>query len=106
MFCPKCGSLLIPKKDGNRRILVCSCGFKDTKAEETRITEIKRDVKHVEIVDIDQSETQSLPLTDAKCPQCGYEKAHYWMVQTRASDEPETKFHRCKSCKHVWRDYS
>ncbi len=106
MFCQKCGSLLMPKKDGNRRILACTCGYKETRIEETRITEIKKEGKDIEVIDIDKSESQALPLTEAKCPQCSHEKAYYWMIQTRASDEPETKFHRCTSCKHVWRDYS
>ena len=28
MFCPKCKSILIPKRDGNKKMLVCSCGYK------------------------------------------------------------------------------
>ncbi len=106
MFCQKCGSLLTPKKEGGKRILACTCGFKDTKVEETRITDIKKDERAVEVIDLDESETKALPLIEIKCPKCNHDKAHYWMVQTRASDEPETKFHKCEKCKHVWRDYS
>ncbi|MBI2108536.1 transcription factor S, partial [Candidatus Woesearchaeota archaeon] len=31
--------------------------------------------------------------------------AYFWLVQTRAGDEPETKFLRCEKCSHTWRDY-
>ena len=37
--------------------------------------------------------------------ECGLGKARFWLVQTRASDEPETKFFKCEKCKHTWRDY-
>ena len=45
------------------------------------------------------------PITNEKCPKCGHGKAYYAMVQTRAADEPETKFFKCEKCKHRWRDY-
>ena len=47
---------------------------------------------------------KSLPETEAECPQCGNDKAYYWLVQTRAADEPETRFFRCTKCKKVWRE--
>jgi len=40
MFCPKCGSLLLPKKEGSKKILACSCGYKISNIEQTKITEI------------------------------------------------------------------
>ena len=40
MFCPKCGSLLIPKKDSGKSIMACSCGYKETGGEKTKITEV------------------------------------------------------------------
>ena len=60
--------------------------------------------KDLEVVDPTQLE--SLPLTAAECPKCGHKKAFFWLIQTRASDEPETKFMKCEKCKHIWRDYS
>ena len=47
----------------------------------------------------------TMPLTDEECPKCKHGKAYYWLVQTRAGDEPETRFFRCEKCKHTWRDY-
>ena len=51
-------------------------------------------------------EIETNPLTEAECPKCHNKKARYWTQQTRAGDEPETKFYKCEKCKHVWRDYS
>ena len=42
----------------------------------------------------------------AECPKCGHRTAYFWLVQTRAGDEPETKFLRCEKCGHTWRDYN
>jgi len=72
--------------------------------EKAKIKEVVRPSADVEIVVKDTSEM--LPLTDASCPKCGHDRAYYWLIQTRASDEPETKFMRCQKCKHTWRDYS
>ena len=105
MFCPKCGTMLLPKKQDNKKILHCSCGYKSKDIDQAKIKEIvKSKEKEVEVVDKEELET--LPLTEAECPQCHHKKAFYWLVQTRAGDEPETKFLRCQKCKHTWRDYS
>ncbi len=101
MFCPKCGSLLKPKK-GNKNIMVCSCGFKK-KSKGISVKEtIKGKEKKVEVV---EKEIETLPLMEAECPKCHHRKAYYYTVQTRAGDEPETKFLKCEKCKHRWRDY-
>ncbi len=102
MFCPRCGSLLKPKKK-NRTILECSCGYKK-KSEMVIIKEkIKKKNKKVEVID---KEIETLPKMKAECPKCHHTTAYYWLVQTRAGDEPETKFLKCEKCKHIWRDYS
>ena len=103
MFCPKCKSLLTPKLDAGKRIMACSCGFKDKKPEPSSF---KESVKKTEDIAVIQGEEEPLPLTDGECPKCKHDKAYYWTLQTRASDEAETKFLKCQKCKHVWRDYS
>lgn len=45
------------------------------------------------------------PKTRAECAKCGNKEAFYWFVQTRASDEPPTKFFRCTKCSYTWREY-
>lgn len=57
----------------------------------------------VEVVSEDE---ETLPTTEATCEKCGHETAYFWLQQTRAGDEPETKFLKCAECKHTWRDYS
>lgn len=100
MFCSKCGSLLKPKK--GKKIILCSCGHK-TKIGGLHVREtIKGKTKKVEVVD---KEIETLPLMEAECPKCHHKRAYYQLVQTRAADEPETKFLKCEKCKHRWRDY-
>ena len=103
MFCQKCGSVLLPKKEGSKRILVCSCGYKSSGTEKTTITEtINRQAKEVEVI---EKEIETLPKTKAECPKCGHKEAYFWTMQTRAGDEPETKFLKCEKCRYTWRDY-
>ncbi len=90
MFCPKCSSILIPKKGkSGKNYLYCKKCDKKFYHEEGKITEI----------------SESLPITTAKCPKCGNNKAYYWVLQTRAADEAPTKFLKCTKCEHRWRDY-
>lgn len=104
MFCPKCGSILKSKQEKNKAIQYCGCGYSSQSKEETTIKEkVKTTDDKVEIIEEGE---EIYPLTDADCPKCGHGKAYYWMQQTRAGDEPETKFFKCEKCKHVWRDYS
>lgn len=104
MFCPKCGAMLMPKKQDNKKLLACSCGYKSKDVQQAKLKEvIQKPEKEVEVVD--REEVETLPLTEAECPKCQHRKAFYWLVQTRAGDEPETKFLRCQKCRHTWRDY-
>lgn len=104
MFCPKCGSILLPKKEGSKKILGCSCGYRSDKLEMKKISE-KVINKDNDIEVIDKGELQTLPKMKAVCPKCGHQEAYFWLVQTRAGDEPETKFLKCVKCGHTWRDY-
>ncbi len=96
MFCPKCGSLMFSKN--------CSCGYV---LKEESTFEVKEELKtKIDKIDVVGNEEDSLlPETDAECPKCKHNKAVFWLVQTRAGDEPETKFLKCKKCGHTWRDY-
>jgi len=104
MFCPKCGSVLLPKKESSKKVLVCSCGYKSSEVEKTKLTEtITNKSKAIEIIENPDMET--LPKTEVECDKCGHRTAYFWTVQTRAGDEPETKFLKCEKCRHIWRDY-
>lgn len=94
----------MPKKDNNKKILACSCGYKTKDLSQAKIKEVvRKEEKELEV--IDKEEVETLPVTDAECPKCGHKKAYYWLVQTRAGDEAETKFLRCQKCRHTWREY-
>ncbi len=104
MFCPKCGSILMPKKAEGKNVMACSsCSFVDRKSEGAKLTEKSKEKAKVDV--IESSENNILPRVDAECGKCGHGKAFFWTVQTRAGDEAETKFLKCEKCSHTWRDY-
>jgi len=104
MFCPKCGSLLRIKKEHDQNVLVCSCGFTSTDPSLGRIQEKMK--PRTAALDVIEKVTEPFPLANQECPRCKHPRAFFWTQQTRAGDEPETKFFRCEKCKHTWRDYS
>ena len=104
MFCPKCGSILLPKKEGSKKVFVCSQHGAVDNVEQKKMTDVMAKGKpDVEVV---EKEIETLPKTDAECEKCGHKTAYFWTLQTRAGDEPETKFLKCEKCKHTWRDYN
>jgi len=103
MFCPKCGSILIPKKEEKKVVIKCSCGYE--KADKSHAV-VKERIEEKAKVEAVEEEVEVYPIThDAECPKCGHSAAYFWEIQTRASDEPATKFMKCQKCKHIWRDY-
>ncbi len=101
LFCPKCGSILAQKKTDSGTKIACKCGY--TSTGELKVTEKVKMQKGIEVV---EERKEILPVTSADCQKCGNNEAYYWLLQTRAGDEPETKFLRCTKCDHTWRDYS
>jgi len=64
MFCPKCGSILMPKRDASKKMLVCSCGYRTGDVEQARIKEtIPRPEKEVEVVVWRQGQETTLKVT-------------------------------------------
>ena len=99
MFCPKCGSIMMTNK--------CSCGYENKEGTKVQITESTGTHRKGDVAVVDEAQDEKiLPETEAECPKCGHRKAYFWEVQTRAGDEPPTKFLKCIKCKHIWRDYS
>ena len=105
MFCEKCGSILIPKKDDRKTVLFCnSCGSA-SKKKETIILKEKVQLSKKDQIEVVDKKVETLPKIKEKCSKCGHPEAYYWLVQTRAGDEAETRFFRCAKCNHVWRAY-
>ncbi|MFQ5532055.1 MAG: transcription factor S [Candidatus Nanoarchaeia archaeon] len=106
MFCPKCSSLLVPKKGRTKVAFYCSkCDKKYYPKKKVKVKEKTQEKKDKVIFMQSVKDDNTLPKTSADCPKCKHDKAFYWIVQTRASDEPPTKFLKCEKCEHRWRDY-
>jgi DNA-directed RNA polymerase subunit M len=105
-FCPRDGSLLLPVRRGGRAVLRCPrCGYE----EDTRGGAGYRSRASVEnrsAIVVLAGEAASLPRVKTRgCPRCGHDEAYFWAQQTRAADEPPTRFYRCVKCGHTWREY-
>ena len=100
MFCPKCKSIMFPK-DG---ILICrNCGEEKAPEGGTITQEIKKSDK-AEFTE-GMEDVSTLSKTRTECPKCQNKEAYWYMRQTRAADEPTTRFYICTKCKHTWREY-
>jgi len=104
MFCPKCGSILVPLKDERNKVkVICGCGYRPKHKKNLILKEKIEKKKKIEVID---KVTETLPVTRIECPKCKNMKAYYWLVQTRATDEAETRFFECAKCRNRWRSYS
>lgn len=103
-YCPECKSIMYPSKE-DPEILVCrnnKCGYKmKTKLEDRIITTPSKD-KELKII---EDELDTLPTAEVICSKCDNDKARWFLRQTRAADEPTTRFYICTKCGHRWREY-
>ena len=84
---------------------ICSnCGY-EIDIEEKK--EIKEEAQGKEMIVISSNEElNALPFDESViCPKCGNQGAHWMLQQTRAADEPETRFYICPKCGYRWREY-
>jgi len=92
----------MPKKVDGKTVIICRCGHSSAVGS-MKISEHISQEKDFEVI---EESLQTLPIADdEKCPKCGNRKAYLYTKQTRAADEPETKFLKCTKCSHQWRDY-
>ncbi|MCS7113734.1 MAG: transcription factor S [Nitrososphaerota archaeon] len=107
-FCPRCGARVILKKKDNLLVLECHrCGYNAVVDEGIReVSEVATRTEVVTVLGERSEEIRALPTTTAECPKCSYDKAYWWMVQTRSADEAPTRFFRCVKCGYVWREYA
>ncbi|MBS3118013.1 transcription factor S [Candidatus Woesearchaeota archaeon] len=103
IFCPRCGAILVPKKDGKR--MSCACGY-SSKQKQNVIIEEKVQLGKEEKIEVVDKKIETLPKTKEECPRCKHGEAYFWTVQTRAGDEAETRFFECVKCKNRWRSYN
>ena len=104
-FCEKCGAILVPKKDDKKMVFACSsCGLVSNRIENIILSEKVGDGRKT-MIDLVDKKVEVLPKIDQECPKCSNGKAFFWLVQTRAGDEAETRFFKCVKCNHTWREY-
>jgi len=98
-FCPKCGSVLVSKVKNS------SCLRCEYKKKGTVELSVKEKIEVSKETAVLKKDFKTEPVVNETCPKCGCEKAYFWMVQTRSSDESPTKFFKCTKCGHTKRDY-
>ncbi len=99
-FCPKCGAVLILKTK-NYGCPRCSYSTK----EKVNLTSSEKSEIKNEIPVIKEKDSETNPIVEEECPKCKHKKAYFWTMQTRSSDEAETKFFKCVKCGLIRRDY-
>jgi DNA-directed RNA polymerase subunit M len=104
-FCEKCGNLMIVEKiKGKPRYTCRKCGFVSSEKVTSRIVEKITSEEKKTIISEDEGFKQ-YPKTKIICPHCGNNEAYWYMQQTRAADEPPTRFYWCTRCGYSWREY-
>ena len=117
MFCPECGTLSFPDPGGNINCPNYKCGYRGS-AENKIVGVDGKEIDLAETVSSSKVETREYEVIDDSdmlfgvltndsyiCPKCDSTEVFSELRQTRASDEPETRFLTCKACKHGWREY-
>ena len=125
MFCPECGTLGFMEPNGNIRCTNYTCGYegpltgKDGKGAEftdpmtgetidlskARSSGETKNLKHLTEVVEDEGGKGDLRVGDIRCPRCDKNEIFVILMQTRSSDEPETKVCTCKNCGKKFREY-
>lgn len=89
--------------EGDKSPVCAKCGFKFKGKLKIQASEKISVPDRVAVVD--ESKLNTYPVVEIKCPSCKQKEAYFWTMQTRASDESETKFYKCIKCEHTWRTY-
>jgi DNA-directed RNA polymerase subunit M len=98
-FCEECGSLMVAEGE----LWVCqSCGHEQPKNPDADYV-VTDEQEATEIIE-SSGENSGLPTTETQCPECGNDRAYWYMQQIRAADESETRFFVCTECEHKWRE--
>ena len=119
IFCPECGTLAFPGKDGIIKCPNGRCNYigeakgkvklksgEEIDTSDTVTSSKASDLKHLREVIDDSSQHRGVLTSDSYiCPKCEGSEVFAELKQTRASDEPETRILTCADCSHGWREY-
>lgn len=100
-FCPKCGAVLVQK---TKNLGCPRCNY-SSKTKATKLKTSEKIDERKETAVFSGKDMPTAPMVGDKCKKCGNDKAFFWTVQTRASDEAETKFFKCTKCGNTRREY-
>ena len=99
-FCPKCGAVLIQKRKNDGCI---RCNYASKSKSKLKTSEKMNEKKEVAI--IREKDVEIYPIVEGECKKCRHNKLYFWTMQTRSTDESETKFFKCVKCEFTWREY-
>ncbi len=112
-FCPRCGSIMYPMREGSVTVFKCrSCGYETDASGGPQPYRFREKVKHsprekiVVVREGEETAGSQVLKGVVSCPRCGHDEVIFWMMQTRSADEPMTRFYRCTRCKYTWREYA
>ena len=88
-----------------KKVSCASCGYSPRGKAENIILKEKIDLTKGQLIEIQDKKIETLPKVKENCDKCGNKTAYYWTLQTRSSDESETRFFECTKCSHRWRVY-
>ncbi len=102
-FCPKCGSILYPKKKNDSKVLFCKmCDYEKVPENDTafKLEPIKIDHSMDKTLVKDEKYFESIygkKPSAMQCPRCGGNMVMQ-VRQTRRADEGPTIFYTCVKC--------
>lgn len=100
---------MVPRKVNGKTIYKCpKCGYEEQASESIQVKSV---IKHsnkekILVLEDDPEKPEGAQIVKGvTCPACGNTEAYFWILQTRAADEPATRFYKCTKCGKVWREY-
>ncbi|KAF8475868.1 hypothetical protein BDZ91DRAFT_710480 [Kalaharituber pfeilii] len=108
LFCPNCSNCLTVSRaptTGQNRLECRTCPYEFMLTK--RYFE-RKPMRRKQVDDVMGGEGawDNVDHTEAQCPtpDCGGDRAYFYMVQIRSADEPMTTFYKCTKCGHKWRE--
>ncbi len=104
LFCSKCESIMVLDREKSK-LRCINCNFIPRKKAGSLVFKEKVELSKDQDIEVQSKKVETLPKVKEECGKCGNKHSYYWTLQTRASDESETRFFECTKCTHRWRAY-